>query len=69
MADPSDKFSREELAAHRAAAAKGEIPSLEIVRKFIASIRRSWLAKPVEKTQGKSRVIKTSPTEKDVDFF
>ena len=65
----SPLFSKEELAAHRAAAARGVIPSLETVRKFIASIRKTWAAKPDVQTKGKSRNKKDKPDEAQIDFF
>lgn len=63
-----EPLSPEELAAHRAAAASGKIPSLEICRRFVLNIRKNWLAKPEEKTKGKSRTVKAKPDE-NLEFF
>lgn len=62
-------LTRDEIAAVRENARAGRLPTLETLRRFIASTRKSWLAKPAEKTQGKSRTVKPVVTEKDVDFF
>ena len=64
---PDDTFTKDELAAHRAEAARGIIPSFEVIAKFIRSIRKSYSALPSEKTT-KSRDKKPEPP-KDVDFF
>ena len=70
MTSPSpDKLTPAELASLRARAAAGEIPTLEICRLFIASIRKSWLAKPDAQTKGKSRTKKVIPDENQIDFF
>ncbi len=66
---PPIPLTREEIASVREKARAGNLPTLETLRRFIASTRKSWLAKPVEKTQGKSRVKKEPPSEKEIDFF
>lgn len=69
MSTPPDTFSKEELARHRAEAAKGIIPSLEIVAKFIRTIRKSWTAMPSDKKEGKHKVKKADDSQKEIDFF
>ena len=66
---PFSPLSKEEIALHRAEASKGNTPSLEIVGRFIATIRKAWNAKPKEKTEGKSRVSKPKADENQIDFF
>lgn len=61
-------FTPTELAAHRVSAAAGNIPSLEICRKFVLTIRKNWAAKPEEKTKGKSRDKVAKPDE-NLSFF
>ena len=53
----------------RARASAGEMPSLESLRRFVATIRKAWLAKPDAQTKGKSRDKKTPPDEKQINFF
>ena len=67
---PAEPFTLAELAHHRALVEKGENPPLSIVRRYIATIRKSILSNPisVEKTK-KSRVTKPKPDETKVDFF
>ena len=63
-------FTKEEKLLAQAAAMRGEIPSFETVGRYIATIRKNWAAKPLEKTQGKSRVTKAPPKdESQIDFF
>lgn len=70
MPPDDEKFTRAELAEHRAAAARGETPSLETVRKFILTIRRSFLASPKAVEKGKTtRNAKPKIDESDIDFF
>ena len=67
---PAEPFTLSELAHHRDLAERGENPPLSIVRRYIATIRKSILSNPisVEKTK-KSRVIKPKPDESQIDFF
>ena len=69
---PSQNFeplTKAEADAARSAAAAGRPPSLETLRRFIATIRKSWLAKPPEQTKGKSRDKKPLVDENQIDFF
>jgi len=68
--DESTKFSPAELAAHRAAAAKGILPTPEILAKFVRTIRVGFSAIPA-KVSTKGRVSKTTPkpTDDQIDFF
>ncbi len=66
---PIEPLSKSEADALRARAAAGEPPSFESLRRFIATIRKSWLAKPDAQTKGKSRDKKAPPSEDQVDFF
>jgi hypothetical protein len=67
---PDEKFSPAELEAHRQAAARGELPSLEVLAKFVHTIRRSWLALPKStQDKAKSRIKKPKLSEEQVDFF
>ena len=66
----NDKFSREELEFHRQEAARGIIPSIETLAKFVRTIRKSWLAQPKStQDKAKGRIKKPSLTEDQVDFF
>lgn len=71
MADNSETppLTRQELAHYRQEAAAGRLPSLEIIRRFIATIRKGWTSKPEEKTKGKSRTKAPTVTEDKIDFF
>lgn len=62
-------LTKEEAAQARADASAGRPPSLETLRRFVATIRKSWTAKPPEKTQGKSRVKAPTVDENQIDFF
>ena len=64
-----EPLTKAEADAARAEASAGRPPSLEILRRFIATIRKSWLAKPPEKTQGKSRTKAAPVDESQIDFF
>lgn len=68
MAD-IEPLTKAEADAARAEASAGRPPSLEILRRFIATIRKSWLAKPAEKTQGKNRTKAAPVDENQIDFF
>jgi hypothetical protein len=65
----TDPLSKTEAAEARARASAGEMPSLDLLRRFVATIRQSWLAKPDAQTKGKSREKKPSPDDKQIDFF
>lgn len=69
MFENPEPFSKDEIAHHRAAAANGIIPSLETVRRYIATIRKSWASKPEAQRTGKSRNSKPKPDESQIDFF
>lgn len=62
-------LSKSEQAEARARASAGEMPSLETLRRFVATVRKSWLAKPDTQTKGKSRDKKPAPDDKQIDFF
>lgn len=66
-----EKLTPAELAHYRAQAAKGETPSLDIVRRFIATIRKNFLSSPAKVEKGKTtRNAKPAKTSDDqVDFF
>lgn len=66
---PPEPLSKAELASLRAQASQGVFPTLDTLRRVIHTIRKSWLAKPAEKTTGKSRVSKPKPDEAQIDFF
>ena len=63
-------FSREELAALRARAEKGDIPSLDEIRRFVHTTRVSYLAAE-SRGKPKSRTAKPKADESDaqIDFF
>ena len=68
--EPDDTFTPAELAAHRAAAARGETPSFSIVAKFIRTIRKTFLASPIAMEKGKkTRNKKPVINEDQIDFF
>jgi len=70
MTEPTDTFTKAELSAHRAAAERGETPSLDIVAKFIRTIRKTFLASPIAVEKGKkTRNSKPKVDESQVDFF
>ena len=64
-------LSDDERKALTAKAAAGEIPTLEICRRFIATIRKSLAAAPKRTEKGnKSRNKKAETSEDDIkDFF
>lgn len=64
-------LSDAEVAAARAAIARGETPSFELVRRFIARIRKTFLSSPKAVEKGKtSRNTKPKASEEEVaDFF
>lgn len=63
-------LSETERAHYQAEAEKGKYPSLEIVRRFIATIRNSIKTSPVKMAKtAKTRVKKADATEEDVDKF
>ena len=65
-----ETFTPAELANHRAEAAAGKTPSFDTVRKFVATIRKTFLASPKAVEKGKtSRNTKPKVTEEQVDFF
>lgn len=67
---PAVPLTREEIAHYRALAEKGETPSLDIVRRFVATIRKTFNSTPkaVEKSKV-SRNTKPKLTEDQLDFF
>lgn len=67
---PPIPLSEAERAFHQAEAEKGNFPSLEIVRRFVATIRTSIRSNPIklEKT-AKTRNKKPDASEKEIDFF
>lgn len=70
MADEIPPLSPQEKAHYTAEASAGRTPSLEIIRRFIATIRKSFTANPNlgEKSQ-KPRTAKAKPDDKQIDFF
>jgi hypothetical protein len=67
---PAKPLSPAEAAAYRAKAAAGETPSLDIVRRFIATIRKTFAASPAKTAKaGKTRNAKPKPDESQMDFF
>lgn len=68
--DPPVPLTEAEAKALRARAEAGEIPTLAIVRRFIATIRKSILASPakIEKTKT-TRNKKPVVDEDQVKFF
>jgi hypothetical protein len=63
-------LSKDDLARYRAEAAAGKTPSLEIIRAFIQTMRKSFLASPKAVEKGKkSRDAKPKVDESQVDFF
>ena len=72
MADSNldDPLTPREIAALRLQAEQGKTPSLDIVRRFIATIRKTFLASPKKVEKSKvSRNSKAKPDESQVDFF
>ena len=67
---PALPLTQAEAAFHRAEAAQGKTPSFEIVRRFIATIRKGFLASPKAVEKGKTtRNAKPKVDESQVDFF
>lgn len=66
---PPEPLTKSEAETLRARASAGELPSLESLRRFIATIRKNWTAKPEAQTKGKSRDKKKPPDENQIDFF
>lgn len=63
-------LSREELSKYRALAASGETPSLDIIRRFVRTIRKNFLASPKAVEKGKTtRNKKAVVTDDQIDFF
>lgn len=69
MADPITPLTKDEAAQARADASAGRPVTLETLRRFIATIRKSWSAKPPEQTKGKSRTKAAPVDENQIDFF
>lgn len=69
MSDPIQPLTKAEADALRASAAAGNPPTLETLRRFIATIRKNWTAKPEAQTKGKSRDKKKPLDENQIDFF
>lgn len=69
MSDSPQPLSKDEAAALRASTAAGNPPTLDILRRFIATIRKTWTAKPDAQTKGKSRDKKPVADENQIDFF
>lgn len=71
MENSTTPLSDSEVAAARAAIARGETPSFELVKRFILRIRKTFLASPKAVEKGKtSRNVKPKASEEDVaDFF
>lgn len=61
-------LSREEIRALQIRASKGETPSLEEIRRYIASTRVSYLSAE-SRTKPKIRTRKAEPDENQLDFF
>ena len=65
-----EPLSPAELAHHRAAAASGITPSFEIVGRFVATIRKTFLSQPKAVEKGKTtRNAKPKVSEDQIDFF
>lgn len=66
----TEKLSSAEIAEGRAKAARGEVLSLDFLRRVILTMRRSFTASPVavEKSK-KTRNSKPVVTEDQIDFF
>lgn len=59
-----------EVAAYRLAAEQGKTPSLGIVRRFVLTIRKTFLANPAKVEKSKvSRNTKPVVSENQIDFF
>jgi hypothetical protein len=67
---PPVPLTEAERLHYQAEAAKGKIPTLDIVRRFIATIRKNITESPIKLAKtAKSRNKKTPPDEAQVDFF
>jgi len=65
-----EPFTPAELAEHRARAEKGETPTLEIVRRFVHTIRTKFTSSPTAVAKGKkSRNVAEKVNEDQIDFF
>lgn len=68
MTDPLP-LTKEEIQSLRASAARGIIPTLEQVRRYVATTRKSYLAAE-QKSKPKDRTAKPPPpTDAQIDFF
>jgi hypothetical protein len=62
-------LSKLEISSLQARAAKGEIPTLEEVRRYVASTRVSYLAAET-RSKPKDRTAKApKPDDRQIDFF
>lgn len=61
-------LSKDEAADARRRAERGEILPLEILRRFVATIRKSYTALPKE-AQSKTREKTPPPDDRQIDFF
>ena len=64
-------LSPQEKAKYQAEAAAGKTPSLNIVRRFILTIRKAYLASPkaVEKSKVTRNAKPPGKDESQIDFF
>jgi hypothetical protein len=68
--DNPEPLSKAEITHYRSLAERGEIPPLPIIRRFIATIRKSFLAVPSAKQEkAKNRTAKPKVDENDIDFL
>ena len=69
MTDPTPLTEAERL-HYQTEAEKGNYPSLEIVRRFIATIRKSINSSPAKLAKTAKTRVKAKPIDEDqVDFF
>ncbi len=62
-------LSKAEIASLQARAARGEIPTIEEVRRYVASTRVSYLAAET-RSKPRDRTAKPpKPDDKQIDFF
>lgn len=66
--DTPEPLTEAERAHYQALAEKGDYPPLEIVRRFVATIRKSILASPAKVAKTKKSRVKETKAE-DVGFF
>jgi hypothetical protein len=67
---PPEPLTKSEIETYRARAAAGETPSLDIVSRFIATIRKSFLSSPKAVEKGKTtRNAKAKASDSDADEF